>query len=177
MRLLYVICEGDEDQQFFEHVVESRLSYAAHEVRYFQYAEYPAQEVRKIIRSIDGMRSDGIDADYLFLRDFDRAPCKGARFEEIDRKYDELISRDRTFLVVQMIEGWYVAGLENQHSLTVLDDAPPQTDDLTKEDFENLMDEDATRAEILQEILRHFDVRRARYKNRSFDYFCSNVLD
>jgi len=35
MRLLYVLCEGDDDQQFIERVVEPRLSYADHEVRYF----------------------------------------------------------------------------------------------------------------------------------------------
>lgn len=123
------------------------------------------------------MRSNGIDADYLFLRDFDRAPCKESRFEEIDRQYDELISRDRAFLVVQMIESWYVAGLENQHPLSTLGNAPPQTNDLIKQVFENLMDEDANRTDVLQEILKHFDVERARYKNRSFEYFCSNVLD
>lgn len=177
MRLLYVLCEGDDDQQFIERVVEPRLSYAEHEVKYFQYAEYSAKEVRGLIRSIDGMRSDGLDADYLFFRDFDRAPCKQLRFEDIDRQYDELISRDRTFLVVQMIESWYVAGLENQHPLSMLDDAPPQTDDLVKQDFKNLMGEDTNRTDVLQEILKHFDVERARYKNRSFEHFCSNILD
>lgn len=177
MRLLYVLCEGDDDQQFIERVVEPRLSYADHEVKYFQYAEYSAKEVRRLIRSIDGMRSDGLEADYLFFRDFDRAPCKQLHFEEIDRQYDELISRDRTFLVVQMIESWYVAGLEKQHPLSTLGNAPPQTNDLIKQDFENLMDENANRTNVLQEILKHFDLDRARYKNRSFEYFCSHVLD
>ena len=153
------------------------MSYEDHEVKYFQYAEYPAKEVRNVIRSVNGMRSDGLDADYLFLRDYDRAPCKTSRFDEIDRRYDELVSHDRTFLVVQMIESWYVAGLENQHSLPMLDDAPPQTDDLLKRDFENMMAEDADRLDVLQEILKAFDADRARYKNGSFKYFCSIVLD
>jgi len=177
MRLLYVLCEGDDDERFFERVVQPRLSYADHEVKYFQYAEYPAKEVRNLIRSVNGMRSDGIDADYLFLRDFDQAPCKASLFDEIDRAYDELVARDRTFLVVQMIESWYVAGLENQHPVSMLDDAPPQTDNLGKQDLENMMAEDADRLDVLQEILKHFDVDRARYKNNSFEYFCSAVLD
>jgi hypothetical protein len=177
MALLYVRCEGDDDELFFDEVVQPRLSYANHEVKYFQYAEYPAEEVRNLIRSVNGMRSDGVDADYLFLRDYDQAPCKTSRFDAIDRTYDELVARDRTFLVVQMIEGWYVAGLENQHSLPMLDDAPPQTDDLLKRDFETMMAEDADRPDVLQEILKVFDVDRARYKNNSFEYFCSAILD
>lgn len=177
MRLLYVICEGEDDQQFFERVVEPRLSYANHEVRYFQYAEYPAKEVRGIVRSIDGMRSDGIDANYLFIRDFDHAPCKEARFSEIAQKYDGLISRNRTFLVVQMIESWYAAGLPRQRSEELLGRPLQRTDELTKERFNNLLPEDASRIDFMQRLLQHFDMSRARTKNHSFEYFCSNVLD
>lgn len=43
--------------------------------------------------------------------------------------------------------------------------------------FENLLDEDAVRTGVLQEILSSFSVERARTKNLSFDYFCTNVLD
>lgn len=59
----------------------------------------------------------------------------------------------------------------------MLDNAPPQTDNLLKQDFEAMMAEKADRADVLQEILKHFDVSRARYKNNSFEYFCSAVLD
>ncbi len=104
-------------------------------------------------------------------------PCKASRYDEIERKYGNLIARDRTFLVVQMIESWYVAGLENQHSLPMLDDAPSQTDDLLKRDLENMMEEGTDRLDVLQEIFKHFDMDRAPYKNNSFEYFCSAVLD
>ena len=177
MALLFVLCEGDDDQQFFEHVVEPRLSYADHEVKYFQYAQSSHEDVRSVIRSVQGMRNDGLDADYLFLRDYDRAPCKEARFEEIDRRYQHRVSREKTILVVQMIESWYVAGLNSQHDLSMLADAPPQTDDLVKQDFEDMMADDAVRADVLQEVLKRFDLDRARYKNNSFEYFCSAVLD
>jgi hypothetical protein len=177
MALLYVLCEGDDDERFFDRVVQPRLSYSDREVKYFQYAECPHEDVRNLLHSILDMRADGIDADYLFLRDYDRAPCKAFRFDEIDRAYDELVARDRTFLVVQMIESWYVAGLANQHALPMLDDAPSQTDDLLKRDVETMRAEDADRVDVLQEILKHFDIERARYKNDSFEYFCSSVLD
>jgi hypothetical protein len=39
------------------------------------------------------------------------------------------------------------------------------------------MAEDADRPDVLQEILKVFDVDRARYKNNSFEYFCSAILD
>ncbi|PQJ34495.1 hypothetical protein BSZ35_07695 [Salinibacter sp. 10B] len=68
-------------------------------------------------------------------------------------------------------------GLENQHSISMLGDAFPQTDDLLKQDFEAMMAEDADRTDVLQEILKHFDMGRARYKNNSFDSFCSAVFD
>lgn len=177
MALLYVLCEGDDDERFFEHVIEPRLPYDDHEVDYFQYGQSPDEDVCNFIRSIHGMQESGLEVDYLFLRDFDRAACKEALFEEIDQKYDGLVTRERTFFVVQMIESWYVAGLENQHSLSMLEDAPPQTDDLLKRDFENMTAEDADRLDVLQEILKYFGVDRARYKNNSFDYFWSALLD
>ena len=59
----------------------------------------------------------------------------------------------------------------------MLDNAPPQTDDLLKQDVEAMMAEDADRTDVLQEVLKHFDVRRARYKTSSFEYFCSAVFD
>jgi len=177
MSRLYVLCEGDDDKRFFDRVVQPRLPYSEQEVRYFQYAQSPYEDVRNLLRSIRDMRENGVDVEYLFLRDFDQAPCKESRLDEIDRNYDELVARDRTFLVVQMIESWYVAGLENQHPISMLDDAPPQTDDLIKQDFENMMPEGADRLDVLQEILKHFDADRARYKNNSFAYFCSAVLD
>lgn len=101
MSLLYVLCEGDDDEQFFKNVVEPRLPHAKHEVDYFQYGQCTHEDVRNLLRSIHGMQENGIDANYLFLSDYDDAPCKTSRFDEVDRKYDELISRDRTFLVVQ----------------------------------------------------------------------------
>lgn len=177
MSLLYVLCEGDDDERFFDRVVQPRLSYADHEVRYFQYAACPHEDVRNLLHSIEDMQANGVDAGYLFLRDYDRAPCKASRFDEIDQRYDDLVSRDRTFLVVQMIESWYVAGLKNQHDLSMLADVPSQTDDLVKKDFEDMMADEAVRTDVLQEVLKRFDVDRARYKNNSFEYFCSSVLD
>jgi hypothetical protein len=177
MRLLYVLCEGDDDQQFFEHVIEPQLTYSTHEVKYVQYGQLPHKDVRSVVHSVHGMREDGLDADYVFLRDYDYASCKSARLDEINRKYQGVVARDKTFLVIQMIESWYVAGLKSQHDLSMLTDAPSQTDDLGKQEFTEMIDEDAVRTDVLQEILKRFDVDRARYKNDSFEYFCAAVLD
>lgn len=176
MRLLYVICEGDDDERFFQQILRPRMP-EYDDVRYFQYGQVPHEGVRNLLHSIHGMRQSGIDADYVFLRDFDQAPCKESRLDEIQRQYNELVEEDRTYLVVQMIESWYVAGLANQHFISEFGVAPPQTNDFVKRDFENLLDEDAVRTEVLQEILSSFSVERARHKNLSFDYFCTNVLD
>lgn len=177
MPLLYVLCEGSDDQRFFDRIVQPRLPHAEHEVEYFQYAQYSPENIRNLIHSIEGMQARGINAAYLFFRDFDRAPCKEYRFDEIDQKYDGLISRDRTFLVVQMIESWYAAGLSRQRTEEMLGRPLQRTDELTKKRFNNLLPEDASRIDFMQRLLEHFDVRRARTKNHSFEYFCSNVLD
>jgi hypothetical protein len=174
---LYVICEGDDDERFFDAIIKPRLPQTDVDVRYFQYAQQTHEDVRNLVRSVHGMQENGLDADYLFFRDFDQAPSKEARLEQIRRQYEGVVERDRTFLVIQMIEGWYVAGLANQHSVPGLDDAPPQTNDFVKQDLDNLIQSSATRQEVLQDIPRHFDVARARTKNRSFDDFCTAVLD
>ena len=76
-----------------------------------------------------------------------------------------------------MIESWYAAGLSRQRSEEMLGRPLQRTDELTKERFNNLLPEDASRIDFMQRLLEHFDVSRARTTNRSFEYFCSNVLD
>jgi hypothetical protein len=176
MRYLFVFCEGDDDERFFARVCAPRLT-MYDTIQYVQYAQSPAKKVRAFVRSIYGMRESGIDAEYVFLRDFDRAPSKASRLEQVARRYQGLVEPKRTFLVVQMIESWYAAGLPNQHAIAALGDIPPTTNDFTKDDFANALDNAANRINVLQEVLKQFSVRRARIKNRSFDYFCRNVFD
>lgn len=79
--------------------------------------------------------------------------------------------------VGQMIESWYAAGLSRQRTEEMLGRPLQRTDELTKERFNDLLPEEASHIDFMQQLLQHFDVRRARAKNHSFEYFCSNVLD
>lgn len=75
------------------------------------------------------------------------------------------------------IEGWYAAERSRQRTEEMLGWPLQRTDDLPKKQFNNLLPDDASRIDILKRLLNHFDVDRARAKNRSFDYFCAAVLD
>jgi hypothetical protein len=48
---------------------------------------------------------------------------------------------------------------------------------VTKERFDHLLPDDASRIDVMQRLLVHFDTDRARAKNHSFEYFCTHVLD
>ena len=87
------------------------------------------------------------------------------------------IEADRVLVVVPEIEGWYLAGLDAEHSARLGVGGPDSTDQITKEDFTRLRPRgfDSNR-EFMLEILDCFSVEAAREKNASFDYFCRKFL-
>jgi hypothetical protein len=179
---LFLLCEGDDDERFLEAVCVPLLRQPYDSVTFYQHAQKAKKEVRNFLRSIRQM-----GADSLYFRDLDRGPAADQPFDEgptlADRKdrirerYDE-IERERIVLVVQMIEGWYAAGVGSEAAQALGVSEKASTDDLVKVQFEAWIPErfGGSRIDFMQELLKHFDRNTARAKNESFDYFCTTFL-
>lgn len=176
---LFVLCEGDDDERFFAHVLEPRLRERYDHVRYYQYAQKQVKEVQKFVRSIEQIdRNPNLSADYLILRDFDQGASIAARKGEVRNKCGKQISPRRIVLVVQLIEGWYAAGLDANSAAELGADELSNTDNLLKPHFDAWIPErfSSSRIDFMQEILKRFDVGTARRKSGSFDHFCTTHL-
>ncbi len=170
---IYVFLEGDKDERFFSAVIKPILEQRYAVVRPWPYAQRTKDDVIKALKSV----KDG-KADYLFLKDIDTYPCITARKEELAKTYKRRIDSSRSIVVVKEIEGWYLAGLDDngRQELGISPNRHRHTDDLTKEQFESLMPARfRSVADFMAEILRVFRVDMARGKNRSFGYLIDRL--
>jgi hypothetical protein len=83
--------------------------------------------------------------------------------------FAELESRN-TLVVVREIESWCLAGLKDDNPLGLR--VPTDTSRLTKEQFNDAMPKGFdSRIAYMIEVLKHFDIRTATTRSRSFLYF------
>jgi len=113
-------------------------------------------------------------ADYLVIADYDCSPCVTYKKEWLHQNIKGL-EPERTRIVIEEIESWYAAGLDEQgiakFGMPVLA-ALAGTDRLTKEQFNDMVPEKYdSRIDFMMEVLKIFSVETARRKNRSFEYF------
>lgn len=174
-RRLFVLCEGDDDERFFERVFATLLDHD--DVQYYQYAQQTSRAVRGMIQSIRGMDAEReMDVECIYLCDFDRSECIISKKREITNKYINL-DPEEIFVVKETIEGWYVAGLqEDMRNRLGISSLPRRTDDLLKEHFNNALPRGEPRISIMREILDTYDLAVARQRNYSIDYFCSKIF-
>lgn len=171
-RQLLIFCEGSDDERFFDTIVKPKLAGAYDQIRTVPYAQRDHAKIRAYLQNAAQM---GIDV--LFIRDLDPKPCITACIESVRVTFGNSLSTNSIYVVVKEIESWYAAGLSRQRSEELLGRPLQRTDELTKEKFNNLLPEEASRLDFMQRLLEHFDVHGARARNHSFEYFCSNVLD
>ena len=112
-----------------------------------------------------------MNADYIFARDFNDAPCITAKKEKITSKFNQ-ITEDKIIVVVKEIESWYLAGLDDKSLKKIgIRKRIRTTDNITKEKFNQLIPKNMLRTDFMQEILKYFDVEIAKERNGSFGYF------
>ena len=125
----------------------------------------------EVARLTEGFKAKNYD--YICVADINNAPCVSGRKREKQEEEFKNIDENRIVIVVKKIEGWYLAGLD--------DDAckkfgfPPfdTTDVFGKGKFKELQRraDFNSRVNFLREILRYFDIETAKRKNKSFRYF------
>jgi len=169
-RRLWLLVEGDDEQRFFEalkRVFENKYDF----VQTWRYAVEPRRRIKNVLKSIEAMNSE-----YFFLKDLNKSPCVTARIESVENEFGERIDTSNLVIVVKEIEGWYLAGLDDRSCRELGLESISNTDDVTKEHFDNLIpNKFDLRVDFMFEILKRFSVETARQKNKSFGYFMSRI--
>lgn len=171
-RRLYLFVEGDDDERFFRFVLEPLLRATYDEVLYVKFSQMKWERLRAFLRSLEAMQ-----AEYLLVRDQDRYPCVTAAKEAV-RRIHARIDPGRVQIVQPEIEGWYCAGIREDHTalggLDVVTCA--ETSGVTKERFEReVLRGGEPRAAAMVGILEAFDRETAARRNASFRYFIQNI--
>lgn len=163
---LFVFVEGNDDERFFNKILLPELKKKYDYVKVIKYTTMKRDKIDNFIKSIKAM-----GAEYIYLTDINNSPCITAKKEEIQNKYKN-IDKERIIIVVQEIESWYLAGLDDRASKQLKVKNFHATNDVTKEKFDALVPQRFTsRIDFMSEILKNFSIEIAKYKNKSFKYF------
>lgn len=163
---LFILVEGDDDERFFEKIIEPKLQEKYNFVKTWRYATLKKEKIDNFLRSIRAM-----DADYIYVTDINNSSCVTAKKQETQEKLRN-IDGDRIIVVIKEIEGWYLGGLDNTGSQKFGIPSYSATDNITKEQFNSSIPKRFdSRIEFLLEILKIFSIEIAKQKNGSFRYF------
>ena len=165
-RILYVWVEGRDDAILFENIIKPLFHEAYDWVAVRPYASESSEYITNFIRSVNAM-----PADYIFVADINLSPCITHKKQRLQETYNNL-DENRIQVVIQEIESWYLAGLDDESAEKLGLRTFANTDNLTKEQFNPLMPKRFdSRIDFMSEILKYFSIDTAQQKNRSFSYF------
>ncbi len=168
---LFIFVEGNDDENFFEHIIIPKLSKKFLYVKIYKYSQKQKKKLKNFIRSIKSM-----GADYIFLTDINNSPRVSDKKFRVIREIGN-ISEDNIVVVVKEIESWYLAGVkaEDCHSLGI--PFIRVTDEVTKEQFNKLIPgKFDSRIDFMMEILKVYSHEEATRRNKSFKYFYEKYL-
>jgi hypothetical protein len=170
---LYIWVEGFDDEIFFQQVLCPLLEERYNYTRIIQYSGENLTWQKNFLKNIDSMK-----ANYVFTTDIDRAKCISTKKDSIKSKVNNIDER-KIIVVIQEIESWYLAGLDdNACKLLGIKLKGNTTDLITKEDFNRLIPKNyqASRIDFMVEILNLFNLDIGKQRNSSLKYFCDNYL-
>lgn len=167
---LFIFVEGPDDARFVKKVLLPVLKDYDH----VQVQEYAEEKHEKINSFIESLNSSGWK--YIFLCDMDRNPCVTQKIQKELRKYRKLGDREGIFVVIKEIESWYLAGISDETSKSFGLKALANTDDITKEMFDEIKPSRfKSRVDFMSELLKYFSIDLAKSKNASFNYIASKL--
>jgi hypothetical protein len=166
-RRLFVLVEGNDDERFCSTILQPVFTARYDDVRFWQYSQERNDRIAGFLKSIGGM-----GADYLYLADADYCPCPSEKKNQLLEQFPRQLSTERIVVVVREIEGWYLAGLEDQRAEALKISARQSTNQLTKEQFNQLIPArfGGSRVDFLIELLKDYSLSLARQRNQSLDY-------
>jgi hypothetical protein len=166
-KILHVLVEGDDDESFVDNVIKAWLvtNDRYNDVIPFQYARKKKEVIENYVNTVNYKGED-----LICLTDSIHAPCITGRLEQLINYEIGTFDPAMIFVVVKVIEGWYLAGIDNGCCRRIRIEYVPRTDQIKKEDFHEIIAKSKyrPRAACKYEMLRNFDVQLASERNRSF---------
>ena len=162
---LFVLLEGNDDTRFFSRILHPLFKSKYRIIKQWRYSQ---QKHEKITAFITSAKKIG---ECIYLRDINNSPCVTAKKAEITDEFPELVENE-IVVIVREIEGWYLAGLNEDDSKKLgINQVFSNTDNITKSMFIRLIPLGKSRIELMQQILNNYRLETGMEKNRSLKYF------
>ena len=169
MRNLFVFVEGKEDIIFVKNVIHN--IFIKHSINVIP---IPYQKTRNhdVINHIKTSKAK--NQDYVLLSDLDSHtyPCITSRKDQRIEELDCEITPDKIIIVVEELESWCLAGIDTnigEYSDFVI---PENTDNITKEDFDEILSKTSfNKNKLFNYLSFNFNPDLAVKRNKSFKYF------
>lgn len=168
MRNLFVFVEGKEDLLFVKKVLHNLFIKHSINIIPIPYQKTRNHEIKKLIKTAKD------NQDYVLLSDLDSHtyPCITSRKDKRIKELDDEITSDKIIIVVEELESWCLAGIDtriDEYSDFVI---PESTDDITKEDFDEILSNTSfNKNKLFNYLSFNFNVDLAIVRNESFKYF------
>lgn len=117
-----------------------------------------------------------MDHDFILFGDIDQERNVKAKKAVLKSRFC-VLSNDRIVVIIQEIESWYLAGLDDKAQKHLSLRSYRNTNHITKEIFNRMIPRSYTsRIAFMADILDLFSIDMALEKNRSFRYFFTRFL-
>lgn len=168
---LFIFVEGSDDVRFFETLVKHRLEHVFESVRLITFACTKSVKVDRFIRGINAMHHS-----YIIVTDIDLENSVHAKKTVIMSRFSEA-DYENIMVIIQEIESWYLAGIDDHGAKALGIHAPARTDHVTKELFLRMIPRYyPSKIAFMVEVLKHFSLSTAVEKNKSFRFFVDHYL-
>ena len=167
----FVFVEGNTDKEFVNNILSVLfLEKKSIILQPIPYQRRKNDTINKIVKTAQHSNK----LNYFLLSDLDSHtyPCITSRKNRRKEEYRAL-DYNKIFIVKEEIESWYVAGVDTQLEQFNGLNIPDNTDNLSKEDVDAIIDNSSfdSSIEFLNEILKNFNFDLAYKRNTSFRYF------
>lgn len=168
---IYFFIEGPDDERFINTIIIPKID-KKFRCSVYRYACITIQKRKAFLNSVKAMDF----VDYFFLCDIKSSPCVTEKKESLKNIFQLRIDENKIVIVIKEIESWYLAGLNEQKSKELGIKYLRNTDDITKEYFNNIQPEKFdSRIDFMSEVLKRFSIETAKSKNSSFKYFMETI--
>ena len=163
---LFILVEGEDDVRFFGRIIKPLFVSRYESIEIIPYASIKRVKVNNFLKSVREMNND-----YLLVADIDTERSVRDKKQILYFHFNN-IAGNSIVIVIKEIESWYYAGLSATAAQDIGVADLNTTDDLFKEDFNQLMPRRFdSRIDFMFEILKSFSLETAVLKNHSFKFF------
>lgn len=177
-KLFYIFVEGNDDKRFFDNLIVPKI-YERYKCKCKVFVIPYQQRKNTDIKNNIVRYAKSNNMNYVFLADLDSQNYLSfkEKIKHCQDIYPEL-DYEKIFIVVEEIESWYLSGIDNAKEIFSEFEIPGNTDDISKENFEEMIRKSKkfnSKLEFMEQICKDFDFDKAVERNTSLKYFLKEL--